>query len=43
MSDNWKKALSIIEASKPGLRRRINSDNTLNKCIETIEADAANW
>ena len=43
-SENWKKALSYIEAnSKAGLRRRINSDNALNKCIESIEADAANW
>ena len=43
-SEKWKKAFSLIETNKGGLsRRRINSNNSIDKCLESFEADAATW
>ena len=43
-SEKWKKAFSLIEANKGGSsRKRISSNTSLDKCLESFEADAANW
>ena len=44
-SEKWKKAFSLIEAKKGvgSSRKRLNSNTSLDKTLESLEAEAAIW